>query len=124
MSLALQGPTCDKRKIDLRPILESTDSSNSDEGTSEGITEKEMREAQEELSKLVSGEQVQHAMIILRGLRVGATEEEKHASIVSFELANACDFAQILILFYAFIYFQLDLYTSAIKALKTECAAH
>lgn len=125
LGLALQGPTCDKKKIDLRPILESHDNESKDEESSEGITEKELREAQEELSKLVSAEQVQHAMIILRGLRVGATEKENETAVVSFKIYQ-CNlyFAQTNLILVIFNYFQMDLVTSAIQGLRTECTTN
>lgn len=83
LSLALTP--CGNKKVDLKQLLE-TSSSESDEGTSDGLTEADMREAQDELSKLISAEQVQHAMIILRGFRVGATKEENHVAVVSFKI--------------------------------------
>lgn len=86
LSLALQGPTCDKNKIDLKQVLDTNSSESDEKGTSEGITDADMREAQEKLSKVVSGEKVQHAMIILHGFRVGATKEENHAAVVSFKV--------------------------------------
>lgn len=82
----MQGPTCDKKKIDLKQLLESSSSESEETGKSEGITEDEMKEAQNQLSKLMSPEQTQHAMTILRGIRVGATEQEKQSTVVSFKM--------------------------------------
>lgn len=87
LALALQK--CDKKKVDLTKLLETSSSESEEIRTVEGITEADMREAQEELAKLVSAEQVQHAMIILNGLRVGATKEQNHAAVVSFSIYRA-----------------------------------
>lgn len=83
LALALQK--CDKKKVDLTELLD-TSSSESEENDTPGITDADMREAQEKLAKLVSAEQVQHAMIILNGFRVGATKEQNHAANVSSEI--------------------------------------
>lgn len=49
-----------------------------------GITVETMREAQDKLSQLLTPEQTQRAMIILRGLRADATQKEKQEAVVSF----------------------------------------
>lgn len=72
MGLALQGPVCDKKEIDLRQLKGGG-----------GITVDKMKEAQHELSKVLTPEQTQRGMIILRGLRADATEKERQAAVVS-----------------------------------------
>lgn len=70
----------------MTKLLDTSSSESKEDGTPDGITDADMREAEEELAKLVSAEQVQHAMIILNGFRVGATEKQNHAAVVSFEI--------------------------------------
>lgn len=85
LELALKGSSCDKTNLDLKQVLESIDSGSEVPGhTTDGITVDEMKEAQEKLSKVVTPEQTQHAMTILSGFRVGATEEDTEAAVVSF----------------------------------------
>lgn len=83
--LALAIQKCDQKKVDLSKLLDTSSSESDENGTVEGLTDENMREAQEELAKLVSAEQVQHAMIILNGFRVGATKEQNRAAVVSFK---------------------------------------
>lgn len=75
IGLALQVPACDKPKIDLRHVLEST---------SHGVTDDQMIKVQDQLCELVPARRVQQAMIILHAFRVGATSDEKEDAIVSF----------------------------------------
>lgn len=99
MSLALQGPVCGRKEIDLRQLLDT----NSNESKGGGITVEKMREAQEKLSKVLKPEQTQRAMIILRGLRAEATQKEKQEAVVSFE--NISNFIMIIYFVFLFISF-------------------
>lgn len=84
LALALQR--CGDEKLDLSKLLESSSSESEESESVDGLTDADMREAQDELAKLMSAEQVQHAMIILNGFRVGATKEQNFAAVVSIQI--------------------------------------
>lgn len=79
---ALEGPVCDMKEINSKQMLNKSD--NESEGG--GISVEKMKEAQQQLSKLLTPEQTQQAMMVLHGLRAEATEKEKQAAVVSFKL--------------------------------------
>lgn len=75
MSLALQAPSCDNAKIDLKHVVESVDN--------DGVTDDQIMNAQAQLCGLVPARRVQQAVIILHAFRVGATSEEHEDAIVN-----------------------------------------
>lgn len=88
LSLALQGDVEDKKAIDLKQLLETSSSeedSKSKEGgkTMDGLTESDLKEMEDELTKVLTPKQKQHAMKILRSFREGAPEKENEAAVVS-----------------------------------------
>lgn len=72
MSLALQAPSCDNAKIDLKHVVDN-----------DGVTDDQIMNAQNQLCELVPARRVQQAVIILHAFRVGATSEEHEDAIVS-----------------------------------------
>lgn len=89
LSLALQGPTCDKIKIDLKQIFETSDNEDTKSmemdklSSNDDLTQQKLKEIKNNLAKFVTSEQTQHAMEILNGFRVGANEHEQKAALVS-----------------------------------------
>lgn len=103
--MAILGPSCgDKTKVDLKKMIDSSSSEESKEtkdlmeikqtkknhevkadsdSSSEELSENDLKEMEAELSKVVTTEQTNHAMRILRGFRKGATESERDAALVS-----------------------------------------
>lgn len=84
LSLALQG--CEKKRIDLKQFLRSNSGKPTRDATLNGLTDENLKDAEKDLSKVASSEQTEHGMKILRGFRIGATENEKRAAIVSFQI--------------------------------------
>lgn len=79
MGSALKGPICDTKGINLRQMPDTS----GNESNGGGITVEKMKKAQQQLSKLLTPEQTQRAMIVLQGLRAEATKKEKQATVVS-----------------------------------------
>ena len=105
LSMAIQGPTCDKKKIDLMQIFEKSYNESKKDGKSKGISVEVIGKVQEELSKIVSPRQAEHAALILRGWCVGATKQEKYTADVSFKTPNVIYFTHShLIIYFVFFY--------------------
>lgn len=77
MSLALQGDVECKKAIDLKQLLETSGK------TMDGLTESDLKEMEDELTKVLTPKQKEHAMKILRSFREGAPEIESEAAVVS-----------------------------------------
>lgn len=89
LSMAVQGSSCDRRRVDLSQIFQSIRSEERN-ATSRGklshyMTQDELTIINAELSKLLTPEQTKHAMRILRGFRADATANEKDTALVSLE---------------------------------------
>lgn len=87
--MAVEGPTCSgKSKIDLKKMMKTFSSEESketkaDSSSSEDLSEDELKAFDDELTKLVTPEQKNHAMRILGAFGKGKTEDEKVAAMVS-----------------------------------------
>lgn len=85
--MAVQGRTCDRRRVDLTPILQSI---RNEQTAAEASGKSSNYMAQDaltiintELSKLLNAQETKFAMRILRGFRADATRAEKDAALVS-----------------------------------------
>lgn len=87
LSMAVQGSTCDSRRIDLSQIFQSIrneeTSAKASGKSSHYMTQDELTIINAELSKLLNQQQTKHAMRILRGFRENAAENEKDVALVS-----------------------------------------
>ena len=95
MTLALQGDTCTKNRIDLKHIFvvafnsdaeeRKANNNNSEESLSSHIlyTENELKVIETELSKTLTPEKLQNAMKILNGFKIGASERDMESAAVS-----------------------------------------
>lgn len=97
LSLAVKGPTCgDEPKIDLKQIFDSSSSEESkgtknDKGdktdsSSEELTEEDLKAMEQEMAKVMTTEQKNRAMGILRAFRKGASERERDAAAVGLNI--------------------------------------
>lgn len=88
LSLALQGPFCDKIKIDLKQIIEFNDNEDAeslemDKSTSnDNLEQQKWKEIEIKLAKYLTPVRLQHAMKILNAFRVGVNEQEQKEAIV------------------------------------------
>lgn len=89
LSMAVQGGTCNRGKIDLKQMLQSIKNEESkSEGTGKPLkfmSQDALTIINGELSKLLTPNETKHAMKILRGFSESATDIEKDAALVSFE---------------------------------------
>lgn len=79
-----------KPKVDLKKMMVSfgSDESKADSSSSEELSEDELKAFDEGLTPLVTPEQKSHAMRILRAFGKGATESQKNAAMVSFDIVE------------------------------------
>ena len=86
--MAVQGRTCDRKKIDLKQIIQSIRNeeikANANGSPSVYKRQDVLTIINGELSKLLTPQQTKFAMEILRGLRSDATQSEKDTALVSF----------------------------------------
>lgn len=95
LSLAMQGDTCTKNKIDLKHIVAVANNLSDEEinekygvardipGTEIEFTDDQFKLIETDLNKHHSSEKVQHAMKILRGLQKNAPLDVVESSVVS-----------------------------------------
>lgn len=78
--MAIEGPVCDEtEKVDLSNLSKILE----DKVDSMELTADDLNAMEEELSKIVTTEQKDHAMSILRTMGEGASESAKVAAAVS-----------------------------------------
>lgn len=99
--MAIQGPTCgDKKKIDLSKMMDESSSEEHKENkvdsssSSEDLTDDELKAIGDELEKVVTHEQKEHAMRILGAFRKGTSDSQKNSAMVSVIMRQTIKFDQ------------------------------